>query len=501
MIRILKASKDTYITDKIVNGNRTEDANVGKAGTLDLFRLVGESLSGSVTEPHEISRLLVKFDLDPLRAMTGSILDLDHASFNCTLKMYDVIGGQTLPSNFNIIAFPLSHAFDEGIGRDVVSFADVDSCNFLTSSHSSGVTTLWFKSGSNKQGLLGSDDIDIIASGDLGDGNGVQNLWSSQLFADGSEDLSLDITTVVSATLKNIIPDHGFRLSFSGSEETDNRTRFVKRFISRHSTNPRLTPRIIVKYNDSTQDHHEAFYFDLSGSLFLNNYERGRAKDIVSGSSLTAITGANSLLLTLKSGSYSFSVTGSQHAIGSNNVTGTYSASFAIPSTDSTLRDEIISAGSGTFDEIWGSLDGTVGFHTGTLVIKAPNRTTGNRKPQLFVSIENMRSSYTQSDTPRMRVHVLDNSNSPVFVKTPVIRASEIFTNAHYRIRDAHNNDVIIDFDSTYQSTLLSSDADGMYFDLYMDSFDLGSVYTIDIRITDGSEMTFADVAKFRIVK
>ena len=65
MYRIITASKDTYITNKIIDNKfRAKDANVGQAGTLDLFKLSAESkLSGSSqTSPAELSRILLKFD-------------------------------------------------------------------------------------------------------------------------------------------------------------------------------------------------------------------------------------------------------------------------------------------------------------------------------------------------------------------------------------------------------------------------------------------------------
>ena len=44
MYRILTASKDTYITNKIINNSfRATDANLGSAGTLDLFKLYDEN--------------------------------------------------------------------------------------------------------------------------------------------------------------------------------------------------------------------------------------------------------------------------------------------------------------------------------------------------------------------------------------------------------------------------------------------------------------------------
>ena len=78
MYRILTASKDTYITNKIINNKfRATDANVGKASTLDLFKLYGESTSGSAGADIEISRAFVKFNLNPLRQITGSFLDIN----------------------------------------------------------------------------------------------------------------------------------------------------------------------------------------------------------------------------------------------------------------------------------------------------------------------------------------------------------------------------------------------------------------------------------------
>ena len=69
MYRILSASKDCYITNKIINNSfRATDANVGQAGTLDIFKLYDESKISGEDEPIELSRALVSFDLNPLRS-------------------------------------------------------------------------------------------------------------------------------------------------------------------------------------------------------------------------------------------------------------------------------------------------------------------------------------------------------------------------------------------------------------------------------------------------
>ena len=62
MHRILTASKDTYITNKIIKSTfRATDANLGAAGTLDLFKLYNENTISGETNPIELSRILLKF--------------------------------------------------------------------------------------------------------------------------------------------------------------------------------------------------------------------------------------------------------------------------------------------------------------------------------------------------------------------------------------------------------------------------------------------------------
>jgi len=512
MFLILKSDKDTYITDSIFDGKRRTDANVGRAGTIDIYHLFDEKEISGTSEPREVTRALVHFNLNPLRALTGSSIDITSTSFKAFLKLTDVFGGQTTPSNFTLAVFPLSKSFDEGIGRDVSSFRDLDSANWLTASVSGQVPVTWSQAGANKSGSLDSTDLDIIDSGNLG--SGVENLFVTQTFSSGEEDLEVDITKVVSGVLTNQIPDFGFRISFSGTQEQDTRTRFVKRFASRHSTNPRITPRILVKYDDSLHDHHESFFFDLSGTLFLRNNHRGVLANILSGSNLTQISGNNSLLLTITSGSvargtyFQQIMTASQHSIGATFVSGVYSSSFAISSeATASLKTEILNAGSGTFSVIWGALDGTVGYHTGTLVIKSISRSSfANVNTKTILSVTNLRPEYSATETVRFRVFAQsDNRDDVIKTKLPREATSLIFTNMHYQIRDENSDEVIIPFDTTYNSTLMSTDSKGMYFDVPMSGLDIGAVYVIEIQYSEnGVTQEFGPNkvgARFRVVK
>jgi len=510
MYLVLTASKDTYITDKIMNSAfRVEDANVGRAGTLDLFKLYSETTLAGTDNPVELSRALIQFDLYRIRELTSSILDITDPSFKCTLKMKNIAAGQAVPSKFNLILHPLSQSWDEGLGRDISSFGDLDVANFVTASYSNGTVYPWFLSGAGRTGLLGSDDIDVIESGSVG--SGVQNLFVTQYFDTGIEDLTMDVTKIVSATITNQLPDKGFRLAFSGTEETDTKTRFVKRFASRHTANRYLQPMLHVSFDDTLHDHHNSFFFDTTGTLFLNNYRRGTLHNVLSGSSLTPLVGTNCMHLLLRTGSYSMTVSASMHT-GSTTGAGTkgvYSASFCIPFSDNTVVDGgstvhhfAVNSGSLTFDTVWSSVDETVGFLSGSLKIMSPVRTSGNfvsRKPALNVT--NLRSSYRSSDIVKLRVFGRDLNSRQTSSKIPYALQSVVFDEVYYQIRDINSGDILIPFERNKNGTRLSSDTEGMFFEMRMGNLFSGKSYRIEFLVIDrGVETIIEDAGtRFRV--
>ena len=487
------ASKDTYITNKIIDSKLVaDDANVGRAGTLDLFRLYGETLLRGSGSQDEVSRLLIKFDFSEIKSLTSSIIDLNSSNFSARLKLFDVRSGHAVPSDFNVVVFPLSRSFDEGVGRDISSFGDIDAANFITSSYESGSPNLWHVSGANKQGLLGSSDIDIISSGNLG--SGVVNLFKTQNFKMGTEDLDLDITTIVSSTIAGIIPDHGLRISFSGTEETDTKSRFVKRFGSRHVVNPYIRPRIEVSFDDSIQDHHGSFLFDTSGSIFLQNYVRSSKENIVSGSGLTSVTGNSCMKVKLKKGKFSFVASASQHTqgTGGNLVKGLYSASFAIPSNTSdqyesnkTLASLIAKEKEVTFEEFWYSNDETVGFYTGSITVKSPTRQVDNLSNiDIEIHSLNVNQEYNKEDTERVRLFGIDHAqNSNKKSKTRFKRTSDIFDKVYYRVKDRDSGKVLIDFGEDDNTTRVSTDKQGMFFDFKFSPLPSGRTYMFEFLV------------------
>ena len=516
MYRVLSASYDTYITNKIIrNSFRATDANVGQSGTLDLFKLYGESISGSADNPIELSRGLVKFDLSPLSSMiTKGDIDINDSSFSATLILSDIYGGQTTPNNYKIIAFPLAQQFQEGIGRDIVSFQDLGSSNFITASYIDGVYKSWNLQGAMKSGSLGDSNIDVIVSGSLQGPAGTQtlNLSSEQFFNTGKEDFEVDVTNAVSGTVSNQINDHGFLIAYSGSYEKDEKTYFVKRFASKNSSREDKRPKIVIKFNDALQDNHKNFIFDVTGSIFLNNYHRGSLANILSGAAATPITGHNCLKVKLLSGSFSKIVTGSQYAVGDVFKTGVYSASFAISQYDENMFNYLKNTTSASFNAIWSSgtdnfpdrSDGlsSVAYLSSSLIIDQPTRTSFDHdQRRLLITMKNLQPHYRKNDVVKLRIFIEDRDRDIVFKKTPIETPSQIFENMYYQVKDAQSDRILIPFDVSKNSTKLSSDSKGMFFRFYMDSLPAGRTYIFEFLIKDfATDYFIKDVsAKFNV--
>ena len=481
------ASSDTYITDKIIDESfRAEDANLGQAGTLDLFKLYDEEKLNGVSDRNELSRILIKFDLTKARNLLSTKLDVNDPKFKAEIRLFDVRSGHAVPSNFTVIAHPLAKSFDEGQGRDVAGFQDLSVANFLTASLVNDTLTKWFVSGANYEGPLGEADIDIATYRTI-DGSNVQ-LCGTQHFAQGDEDLKIDVTAAISGTLDGQVSDLGFRISFSGSYERDKKSRFVKRFASRHAANPHLRPRLEISFPDYIVDNRSNFYFDTNSTVFLKSSKKSELSNLIAGGS--DVEGTDCLNLKIVKGSFSKVILASSHTEGSSKASqkGVYSASFSVSAEDSTeyergktLASLIAKEKEVTFDEYWYSLDGSKGFHTGSLTIKSPETEDSFLNDDIEIFATNCSTSYTKVDRERISLFGINrDKETKKAYKKPIKKKSEIFEKAYYRVLDANSLEVVIDFGEEDESTRVSVDKEGMYFDFYFDVLPFGRSYLFE---------------------
>ena len=113
MYRILSASKDSYITNKLIQGSRSLNSNVGYAASIDLYSLYDETfLTGVTSSVREISRGLIQFDYSELQTLIDSnVLNLSDDSFKAYVSLKDIYSGQTTPSNYELVLYPVSRSW------------------------------------------------------------------------------------------------------------------------------------------------------------------------------------------------------------------------------------------------------------------------------------------------------------------------------------------------------------------------------------------------------
>lgn len=528
MYLIVTASSDAYIQNKIIgNKFRTSDANTGRAGTLDLFKLYGESVlpedetvpgtyaldvdsNGTPETAIELSRILIKFDYDKLQEQTNKTLDINSDNFKAYLSLKSVSAGQFTPKDFTVDVVPLAQKFDEGIGKDVISFQDLDACNFVTASHDGAVVNAWNAVGAGQLGVLGAENLDAFNRADFGAGE--VSVVASQNFKEGGEDLNIDVTHLVSASLAGQLDNHGFRVSFNPTQEADSKTRFVKRFSSRHASDPYVRPSLNVVWDDTILDNSENSLFDYENTLYFQNYVRGSEANLKIGA--TTYSGDDCFRLVLSNGL--FAVTASASSVSDNTTStvrpGLYKASFTVNSNDNSsirtgdkVSDFAIKSGSLDLTTEWQLNDGSLTFFTGSITLKNSSRGHADftsRDPDLTVL--NLRNEYKKSDTARIRVFGRDITSEfkEKYGTIPQRRKSVIYDEVYFGVVDNLSGDVAIPINQAQNGTRLSTDSQGMFFDLDMDNLVAGRNYHFMFSISErGTEtiVTQKEVS-FRVV-
>lgn len=511
MYRILRPIADSYVTNKIILGSRpgstsSMDANTGMAGTLDLFKLYNETTLPSGSSGIELSRALIKFDLSEALPVTSS------TNFKAYLKLSSVYGGQTVPSNFNLMVAPLAKGFSEGVGFDVVAYRDLDAVNWHTASIDGTNITTWTSGGCGYGGDSTSSSLDFITSLN----SGSVNMVFSQSFETGKEDMFLEITPYVSAAIHNQIVDKGLRISFSGSEETDSVTRFVKRFSSRQSKNVSKHPALILKYEDSFVDNQADAYLDYPNIIGAYNNPFCAARNFVSGSNYAVGSGSvvldmvasksayvtattysitHSASITYYSSSWTYfsqSFTGSQISFngGTSFITGSYFADVRISSLASGLSNVANDDGSVNFIPVWRHpLTASFVYATGSAITLRPanqaNQAFGSTSRNVVVNITNLKPAYQSTDVVRLRVFFYDYDAelSAQYVKVPP--RPKIYQNVSWSILDSNSQETIIPFDPVY--TKLSADGAGMYFDVHMSDLPKDTPLAIKLQVQENA--------------
>ena len=145
-------------------------------------------------------------------------------------------------------------------------------------------------------------------------------------------------------------------------------------------------------------------------------------------------------------------------------------------------------------------------FITGSkLEARAPERLSKRLSPRRYtVGVVGVNNDHPKDEDVTLRVNVFDE-NSPLIKaqRLPVELPGLVVRNSYYAIRDSSTGEYVIPFDTTYNSTRLSSDSQGMYFSFNTSALTPNHEYVVDIMlVVDGMQHKFLDASSiFRVRK
>ncbi len=326
-IKRYNATKDNTITNAFKGDLRTRatGSNTGLADVLETFVIYGQASTSSV----EKSRILVQFDTAQMTADRASGLLPAAGAVSHYLRLFNAPHAFSVPRNYSLEIRAVTGSWDEGRGLDLDEYSDSDVSNWISASSTSG----WVSEG--------------------GDYHATPS-YSQAYGADGTEDLEVDVTTIVEQWLAGTKENNGLLVKISGSAESAPTTSlYTKKFFARSSEFFYKRPVIEARFNSAKKDKRGNFFYSSSlstaaenlNTIYFYNYHRGILRNIpavgtgnIYVSLFSGSTGPTGSALTLVADGTNVTAGSPTVVTGGWVSTGVYSASFACRFLSSSLR-------------------------------------------------------------------------------------------------------------------------------------------------------------------
>ena len=477
------ASADNTITNAFEANllTRGTGSNMGFADSLEVFSIFGQE-SGSTGQSQELSRILIQFPVSSITADRAAGIIPASGSVSFRLKMFNAEHPFTLPQDFNLVVAPVSRSWSEGTGLDMDNYQDLGVSNWVKSNSSTSWTNVGgdYRTGSNY----------------------------NVRFPQGFENLDLDVSDVVEKWISGADPafanNYGFGIRLTASQEAffsssagsdsgsvihntvgATQSFYTKKFFARSTEFFFKRPVIEARFDSRTMDDRENFFFSSSrataddnlNTLQLYNYGRRGLNNIPA-------VGTNNILVSFYSSSFGAPVgskislqgggsvvsTGDFNATGSHVSRGIYSCNIALTAAATPLQE---------IHDVWHS--GGVEYFTGSffpeLMPTYDSAPTFNR----ITSCKNLKKTYSTQDTARFRFFVRDKNWSPtLYTVATAINPTDIIESASFSIRRVADDLSAIPYGTgSNQSTYLSYDKEGNFFDLDMSLLEADYMYEI----------------------
>ena len=441
------ATADNTITNAF-NGDLTTRAtgsNAGAADVVEIFSIYGQAITSST----EASRALIQFDISQINTDRTSGLIPTSGGESFYLKLFNVSHRETTPKNYTLAIQAVSQSWEEGNGLDLDTREDLTY---------DVVGSNWIKrSGNNSWAAQG------------GDFHAAPVFTAT--FDEGTEDLEVNVTSLVEQWIAGTKQNYGFGIFLSGSFESGTTSNYTKKFFARSSEFFFKRPVIEARFNNDIKDDRGDFYSSSSlapaedniNTLYLHNYVRGRLRNIPS-------IGTGSIFVDLYQtlGGTAETLCINTPATGGHVSTGIYSCSVCVSTTATTLRD------------VWHNGSGTE-FHTGTISVDSFASEVYSTNERYVLSISNMKSYYGSQDTARFRLYARRKNWSPsIYTVASNTPENLIIPSASYEICRTIDNLKVIPFGTGSDfHTGLAYDVSGNYFDLDLSMLEAGYSYDI----------------------
>ena len=422
------ATKDGTITSLSIDGVRKTGSNSGQSEIVELYHLTS-SLSNNGN-----SRILMHFDTTSFsRSMAAG--DIPTASVEFRLKLKDAAHRQEVPYSYDIEVYALSRSWDEGRGLSMQDEGLKDS-GFSNWTNSTAMQT-WDTEG----------------------GDFYTTVSASQHFDFGTEDLDVDISSIVYSWLTGGVPNNGVLIKFNDFYETGSVDYKYKKFFSRHALVPERRPRIDALWENSIQDDRSEFPYNLTGTLAYYWFVGGSPNVIGESLFVDIIDSGSSVVQTL---------TASTIDEGIYQISGVF-----IEPVD----------GTDIFRDVW--FTDSRQLFTGTV---EPVYATGSQLlnfDSISVNIPNIKKEYYTDEEIIVRVFARKTDYKPAVVQRSDLTPDPLLLRqAYFQIENADTGDVVIPFSTgSLDFSKLSYDFEGNYFKMWTSGLAPSNVYKIKILI------------------
>lgn len=457
------ATKDNTITNAFKDGltTRGTGSNMGAADVMEVFSIYGQASSAS----SELSRALVQFDTTAVSTQRAAGNIPASGSVDFYLKMSDAEHTESTPRQFTLTIAAVSQSWTEGTGLDTVNYTDLGVSNWIKAASS----TNWTNEG-----------------GDFLTGSGDSLMFTSKFFDKGTEDLEVNVTSLVEEWLIGTTGSYGFGVFLTSSQETAAESYYTKKFFARGSEFFHKRPVLEARWNDFVGDDSSNFYLSSSrapaadnlNTIYMYNYVRGQLVNIPSigtgairVSLYSGSTGPTGSALNLPAGGDVASA-GDTNAVGGFVSTGIYSASLAYTSSSIT-----------SVYPVWHDGSGTEFFSGSAVTVKSQEDASAFPIKDWVINITNLKPTYSTDEVARFRLYVRPkNWNPNLYTVAQTQIETTPIEKAYYQLTRVIDDSTIIAYGTgsgNESYTQLSYDASGNYFDLDMGMLQSGYTYQL----------------------